>query len=118
MLGGINAGTTRASMMDAGLQLSLPMPQSRLVYVPFVAAGVGATKWNVNLGSTALQAGSTNFTGNLGAGLDLNSGPSIALRLMAKGYIGKFDFKQARSLDVSGKTVNNVTVTAGIRIGF
>jgi hypothetical protein len=118
LLGGINAGTTSALMMDGGVQLSLPMPQSRLAYVPFVEAGVGATRWNVNLGSSSLQARSTNLTGNLGAGLDLNFGPSIALRLMAKDYIGKFDFKQATALDVSGKTMNNVAVTAGIRIGF
>jgi hypothetical protein len=118
LLGGINAGTTSALMMDGGVQLSLPMPQSRLAYVPFVEAGVGATKWNVNLGSTSLQAKSTNLTGNVGAGIDLNFGPSIALRLMAKDYIGKFDFKQATALDVSGKTMNNVAVTAGIKIGF
>jgi hypothetical protein len=118
LLGGINAGTTSATMFDGGVQLSLPMPQSRLACVPFVEAGVGATRWNVNLGSTSLQAKSTNLTGNLGAGLDLNFGPSIALRLMAKDYIGKFDFKQATALDVSGKTMNNVAVTAGIRIGF
>ena len=37
---------------------------------------------------------------------------------MAKDYIGKFDSKQATSLKLSGKTVNNVAVTAGIRIGF
>lgn len=118
LLGGINAGTTSALMMDGGLQLSIPAPQSRLAYVPFIQAGVGATRWNINLGSTSLHTSSTNLTGNVGAGLDLNFGPSVALRLMAKDYIGKFDFKQATSLDVSGKTTNNVAVTAGIRIGF
>lgn len=118
LLGGINAGTTSALMMDGGVQLSIPTPQSRIAYVPFIQAGVGATRWNINLGSTSLHASSTNLTGNVGAGLDLNFGPSVALRLMAKDYIGKFDFKQATSLDVSGKTTNNVAVTAGIRIGF
>lgn len=118
LLGGINAGTTSALMMDGGVQLSIPTPPSRLAYVPFIQAGVGATRWNINLASTSLRTNSTNLTGNVGAGLDLNFGPSVALRLMAKDYIGKFDFRQATSLDVAGKTTNNVAMTAGIRIGF
>jgi len=117
-LGGINAGTTSALMMDGGLQLSIPMPQGKVAYLPFLQAGVGATRWNVDLGSTGLQTSSTNLTGNVGAGLDVHLAPSIALRLMARDYIGKFDFKQATSLDVSGKTVNNVALTAGISVGF
>jgi hypothetical protein len=115
-LGGIKAGTTSALIADGGLQLSLPTPTSS--YVPFVQAGVGAMRWNVNLGSTGLQTTSTNLTGNLGAGLDLNFGPSMALRFMAKDYIGKFDFKQATSLDVSGKTAHNWAITAGLKLAF
>ena len=37
---------------------------------------------------------------------------------MAKDYIGKFDFKQATSLNVSGKTANNFAVTAGLKVDF
>lgn len=117
-LGGINAGTTSALVMDGGLQLSLPTPASRLAYVPFVQAGVGAMRWNVNLGSTSLQTTSTNLVGNLGAGIDVSLGQSMGLRFMAKDYIGKFDFKQATSLDVSGKTAHNWAITAGLRLGF
>jgi hypothetical protein len=115
-LGGINAGTTSALLADGGIQLSLPTPATS--YVPFVQAGVGAMRWNVNLGSTGLQTTSTNLTGNLGAGLDLNFGPTMALRFMAKDYIGKFDFKQATSLDISGKTANNWALTAGLKLAF
>lgn len=115
-LGGINAGSTSALMADGGLQLSIPSMSA--AYAPFVQAGVGAMRWNVNLGSTSLQTTSTSLTGNLGAGLDLNFGPSIALRFMAKDYISKFDFKQATSLDISGKTTNNWALTAGLRLGF
>lgn len=118
LIGGINAGTTSALVMDAGLQLSLPAPPSRIAYVPFVQAGVGAMRWNVNLGSTGLQTTSTNLAGNLGAGIDFSLGQSMGLRVMAKDYIGKFDFKQATSFDISGKTTNNWAITAGVRIGF
>ena len=117
LLGGISAGTTSALIADGGLQLSIPMPDAA-IYSPFVQAGVGAMKWDVNLGSTGLTARSTNLTGNLGAGLDLRLGQTVALRLMAKDYIGKFDFKQATSLNVSGKTAQNWALTAGVKVGF
>ena len=118
LLGGINAGKTSALEMDGGLQLSLPTPKTSLAYVPFVQAGVGAMRWSVDLGSTGITAKSTNLVGNLGAGLDVSLGQSMGLRFMANDYIGKFDFKQATSLDVSGKTANNWAITAGIRVGF
>ena len=118
LLGGINAGKTSALVMDAGLQLSLPTPTTSIAYVPFVQAGVGAMRWNVDLGSTGLTAKSTNLVGNLGAGIDVALGPSMGLRFMAKDYIGKFDFREATSLDVSGKTANNWAITAGVRVGF
>ena len=118
LLGGINAGTTSALVMDAGLQLSLPAPKTGLAYTPFLQAGVGAMRWNVDLVSTGLQATSTNLTGNVGAGLDVSLGQSMGLRLMAKDYIGKFDFKQATSFDISGKTAQNWAITAGVRLGF
>ena len=116
-LGGISAGTTSALIADGGIQLSIPTPNAAL-YSPFIQAGVGAMRWNVNLGSTAVQTTSTNLTGNIGAGLDLNFGPAVALRFMAKDYIGKFDFKQATSLDISGKTAQNWALTAGLKLAF
>ena len=117
LLGGINAGTTSALIADGGLQLSIPTPGAA-IYSPFIQAGVGAMKWDVNLGSTNLTAHSTSLTGNLGAGLDLHLGRTAALRLMAKDYIGKFDFKEATSLNVSGKTAHNWALTAGLKLGF
>ena len=117
-LGGVNAGTTSALMADGGLELSMPTTGRSVAYAPFVQGGVGVTHWNVNLGSSLLQTSSTNLTGNVGAGVDLMLGPSMALRLMAKDYIGKFDFKQATSLDINGKTANNFALTAGVRLSF
>lgn len=117
LVGGINAGKTSALIADGGLQLSIPTPRAA-IYSPFIQAGVGAMKWDVSLGSTSLTAHSTNLTGNLGAGLDLRLGQTVALRLMAKDYIGKFDFKQATSLNVTGKTAQNWALTAGVKLGF
>ena len=37
---------------------------------------------------------------------------------MAKDYIGKFDMKDATSLDLSGQTANNFAFSAGVRVSF
>ena len=117
LLGGLNVGTTSALVMDGGLQVSLPTPAAA-IYSPFLQAGVGAMRWDIGLGSTGLAAKSTNLTGNIGGGIDINFGPSMALRFMAKDYVGKFDFKEATSLNVSGKTANNWAITAGLKLAF
>ena len=75
-------------------------------------------RWNVNLGSTAVQTTSTNLTGNVGAGLDLNFGPTMALRFMAKDYIGKFNFQDATGLGIQGETSHNFALSAGLRFNF
>ena len=117
-IGGVSAGTTSALVADGGVELSIPTPNGATSYTPFIQAGVGAMRWGINLGSTGVNTTSTNLAGNLGGGLDLNFGPSLALRLMAKDYIGKFDFKQATSFDISGKTSQNWALTAGLRLAF
>jgi hypothetical protein len=117
-IGGVSAGTTSALVADGGVELSIPTPNGATSYTPFIQAGVGAMRWGIDLGSTGVNTTSTNLAGNLGAGLDLNFGPALALRLMAKDYIGKFDFKQATSFDISGKTSQNWALTAGLRLAF
>jgi hypothetical protein len=42
----------------------------------------------------------------------------MAVRLLAKDYIGKFDFKDAIGVDVSGSTSHNFGLTAGLRFDF
>jgi hypothetical protein len=37
---------------------------------------------------------------------------------MAKDYLGKFDFKEATSFNLNGKTMNNVALTLGVHFGF
>ncbi len=44
--------------------------------------------------------------------------PNFGVRLMAKDYLGKFDFKEATSFDLNGKTTNNVALTLGVNFGF
>jgi Outer membrane protein beta-barrel domain len=117
-IGGVGVGSSNIWLYDADLQLSLPSSANHpLPFKPFVQVGAGAMHYNVEALSV-LNTKVTNLAFNVGLGFDYQLSPGIGVRLMAKDYIGKFDFKQATSLDVSGKTTNNVAVTAGIKIGF
>ena len=48
-----------------------------------------------------------NFAYNVGAGADLGLAPRLGLQLMVKDYIGKFDAREATSLNVDTKTTHN-----------
>src|SRR5688500_1244146 len=86
-LGGYSIGHTGALLYDGSMQLDLPVKKtSGLALTPFVQAGAGAIRWDLDLGSDLLQARSTNLTANLGAGIDVPLGTGLSLRLMAKDY--------------------------------
>jgi hypothetical protein len=83
---------------------------------PFLQAGAGAIHYDISESLLSLTA--TNFAANVGLGADVALGSGVGLRLMAKDYIGKFDFQQATSFDVSSSTTNNFAFTAGMRFSF
>ena len=118
-LGGYSIGRTKALLYDGSIQLDLPAAKrSGLVLAPFVQAGAGAIRWDIDLGSSRLQTSATNLTGNLGAGIDVPLGDAMSIRLMAKDYIGKFDFKEAIGFAPTNKTTHNWALTAGLRLDF
>jgi len=83
---------------------------------PFVQAGAGAMRYEIS--QSFLSTSATNFAGNVGIGADVAIGNNIGVRLMAKDYIGKFDFKDATFIDYEGKTANSVAFSAGLRMSF
>jgi hypothetical protein len=115
IVGGLSVGESSALMYDAGLRLRLPM--SGLVGIsPFVQAGAGAMRQNLRLDPVATHA--TNFAYNVGGGVDLRLAPRLGMQLMVKDYIGKFDAREATSLDVDNRTTHNWAVSAGLRLGL
>jgi hypothetical protein len=115
IVGGLSVGESSALMYDAGLRLHLPM--SGLVGIsPFVQAGAGAMRQNLRLDPVATHA--TNFAYNVGGGVDLGLAPRLGMQLMVKDYIGKFDAREATSLDVKSRTTHNWAVSAGLRLGL
>jgi len=73
-------------------------------------------KYDVQVSGTSRNA--TNTAWNAGVGVDVPLMQNVGLRLLAKDYIGKFDFNQATSLNVDAKTSHNIALTAGLRLGF
>ena len=121
LLGGISIGTSKTLLTDAGLQLDIPVPRGSggLGLAPFVQAGVGAIRYDIDLGGSVLQTRATNVAANVGAGADLPLGRHAALRFMAKDYIGKFDMKEATTyFDVGSRTTHNWALSAGVRLDF
>ena len=117
ILGDISFGKSNVWLYDAGLQLSAPGYGSgdRGIF-PFVQVGGGAMKYDVQVSGISRNA--TNAAFNAGVGADVPLMPNVGLRLVARDYIGKFDFTQATSIDVNTKTSNNVALMAGLRLGF
>lgn len=117
ILGDITFGKSQVWLYDAGLQLSAPgYGTGERGIFPFVQVGGGAMKYDVQVSGTSRNA--TNAAFNAGVGADIPLAQNIGLRLVARDYIGKFDFNQATSIDVEAKTSHNVALAAGLKLGF
>jgi hypothetical protein len=117
LLGGLSVAQSRMLLYDAGLQLDIPVTtMGGASFAPFVQAGAGAIRYDIT--QSLLSATATNFAGNVGLGADVAMGNDVGLRLMAKDYIGKFDFKDATFVDFSGQTAHSFAFSAGVRLSF
>jgi hypothetical protein len=112
VVGGLSLGKSSALLYDAGLRLTLPVSTLR----PFVQVGAGAMRQEIDV--AGIDAHGTNFAYNVGAGVEVPIAPRLGLQLMAKDYIGKFDAREATSVDLSTETSHNWTVSAGVRLGL
>lgn len=119
LLGGIDVGTSKALMLDGGLQYTLPTTRSAVMALtPFVQAGAGVIRYDIDMGGDMLQTRSTSAAYNLGVGADIPFGSNLGLRFMAKDYIGKFDVQDATGIDYQTKATHNWAITAGLKLEF
>ena len=117
ILGGLSVGHSSMLLYDGGLEYNLGSSiRGAMPISPFVQAGVGAIRYTID--ESILITQSTSLTGNAGLGADLSVGRGMALRVLAKDYIGKFNFKEATGFDVSGSTTHNFALSAGLRFDF
>ncbi len=116
-LGGISVAKSTLVMYDAGLQLDFPVTSAYgTSFSPYIQGGVGALHYDIS--ESFLSTTATNLAGNVGVGADIGVGRGVGLRLMAKDYIGKFDFQQATSFDVNNSTTQSFAFSAGMRFSF
>ena len=116
-LGGISVANSRLVMYDAGLQLDIPVTSiAGTSMSPFIQAGAGGMRYDIS--ESVLSTTATNFAANVGLGADIAITPEIGVRLMAKDYIGKFDFKDATSFAFTGETANSFAFSVGARFSF
>ena len=116
VVGGLSVGRSSALLYDAALRLSVPLDAGGSTITPFVQAGAGAMRQEIDVAPVATR--STNFAYNLGAGVEIPLGERLGLQLMAKDYIGKFDVRGATAVDLEAETAHNWTVSAGVRLGL
>ena len=116
LIGGVSVGRSSVLLYDAALRLRMPLGTGALPISPFVQAGAGAIRQSVSVGPVESHA--TDVAYNVGAGADIAIGPRMGVQLMAKDYIGKFDAREATSLDVDTRTTHNWALSAGLRLGF
>lgn len=117
ILGGLSVGHSSMLLYDGGLEYNLGSSKAGTLPIsPFVQAGVGAIRYTI--AESVLRTQATSLMGNAGVGADLSVGRGMALRLLAKDYIGKFNFKQATGFDISGSTTHNWALSAGLRFDF
>lgn len=112
---GVNVGTSVAWIYEGDLQLRAA-PQARgtmMGFAPLLQVGAGAIHRNVSV--AGFQATATDFAINGGVGVDFTITPGLALRLMAKDYIGKATFDSGLA---QTSTLNNVALDAGVRFSF
>lgn len=117
ILGGLSVAKSNMLIYDGGLQLDVPeLTMSGTSFKPFIQAGAGAIRYDIS--QSFLSTTATNFAANIGVGADVAIGRNMGVRLMAKDYIGKFDFKDATFLDFEANTANNLAFSAGLRMSF
>lgn len=117
ILGGLKIADSRALLYDGGVQVRLPgLTGDRTAIVPYVEAGVGAIQHEVTV--AGLSTKSTNVAGNFGGGIDLQLNRAFGVRLMAKDYVGKFDFQEATGLGINGSVAHNWVFGLGMNLGF
>ena len=117
IIGGISVARSSVLLYDAGLQLDMPITTAYgTSFSPFVQAGVGGIRYDIS--ESFIHTRATNLAGNAGIGADLAMGKGVGLRLMAKDYIGKFDFQDATYVNIDGGTTQNFAFSAGMRLSF
>jgi len=83
---------------------------------PFVQVGAGAVQRGLSVWE--IEVSSTSNVFQAGAGIDLQIAPGLAVRLLVRDHVGRFDLREAVLVDLEGSTMHNVTLGVGLHLAF
>ncbi len=115
ILGGVNVGTAKTWLYDAGLELGGLAGRTSGI-APFVQGGVGGMTSDIK--NSLFNVRASNFVYTAGVGVDVGLTRGFALRLAAKDWIGRFNSEDAIGFRVDGNLTHNWALSAGVRLGF
>lgn len=116
IFGGVDVGTNKTWMYDVAVEVGGMTGSAKSGVAPFLQGGVGGITNNVT--NALLDVHSTNFAYIAGAGVDMRVTRSVALRLQARDYIGRFDSQEAVGFKVNGNLAHNWALSAGVKLAF
>ena len=116
ILGGISIGKAKTWMYDAALELGGMTGTQQNGIAPFVQGGIGGITTDIK--NSLLDVRSTNLAYIAGVGVDMRLSRSLALRLQARDYIGRFDSQDAVGFKVEGNMAHNWALSAGVKLAF
>jgi opacity protein-like surface antigen len=115
--GGPTIGNSEVWIYDADMQLGMPFRSASGHWVdPFLQFGVGGMRYETQ--NTAGSANSTNFTVNVGVGLDYAISRQIGIRMLAKDYIGHWSEPGPYVYGYNDRFTNNYSISAGLKLGL
>ena len=116
ILGGVDVGTNQTWMYDVAVEVGGLSRSQKSGIAPFLQGGIGGITNNAS--NTLLDVHSTNLAYIAGAGVDMRVTRSVALRLQARDYIGRFDSQEAVGFKVNGNLAHNWALSAGVKLAF
>jgi hypothetical protein len=115
VIGGVNVGSAKTWMYDAGLELG-GLAGKSVGVAPFVQAGIGGMTNDIKTSVFDTRASNVAYTG--GVGVDIGLAPSFALRVQAKDWVSRFNSEDAIGFRAEGKLAHNWALTAGVKLAF
>ena len=116
LFGGVDVGTNKTWMYDVAVEVGGLSASHKSGIAPFIQGGIGGITNNAS--NTLLDVHSTNLAYIGGAGVDMRVTRSVALRLQARDYIGRFDSQEAVGFKVNGNLAHNWALSAGVKLAF
>jgi hypothetical protein len=111
LAGGVPLTDTRLIVLDAGIQLRGHGPAA-----PVLQLGLGSMHYRFATGLVDVRA--DNVVVSVAAGMDLAIAPGLALRFLARDWVGRFDSSDAIIVDLPARSAHNLALSAGLRLAL